>query len=681
MKNKRRYFKTACLASIAVLIGACSSTPEVKKQVSVDLQASTKQKTPNVIADARPVEQVKIEQTEVVSVAPKAVAKSVVSPTSMTRKKLTSRQPKTVYSRKPVYTPKKNYVPPKPIVVAVHSAPKPATKVSRQVTKSRASTLRRKASSSPSPKVVQQAFPRENPALRRPSLPRASAAMVAGEPIFRPAKVPTRNSRSQAQNAKLRQIRAQQEAQAQQQARAQWQQEQKALSYRLKWEKDQRAKAQQQQSRAQQAQMQLARAQQQQQQRARVQQAQQQQSRAQQAKMQQARIWQAQQAQQQQARVQQAQARQQQARVQQASYKPRVSNTVLRRPTTNYSQSRITGDFAGNPRAEAFVRMMTSRHGFDASYVAGVLSRAEATPWLRKQAYKDANPVKRTKRSVGPSWSNYRRRFITPRHINGGTSFYHRYKSTLQRAASQYGVPEEYILGIMGVETIYGGNVGKDRAIDALATMGFMNARRGNYFTSELESYFLMTRNARLDPLQPKASWAGALGLPQFMPSNIKKYGVDYDGDGAVNLWTPHDAIGSIANYLRKHGWKPGEIAAIPAVRTGGTAYANLKNGFKYKYSLSKLARSGLKPSYPGVSGMVNMVKLRTNRGNEYWVGGPNFYVITRYNHSSHYAMAVHQLAQEIRKRVKPGSSNSMPRVIEASNDQDLLMQAASSLL
>ena len=103
----------------------------------------------------------------------------------------------------------------------------------------------------------------------------------------------------------------------------------------------------------------------------------------------------------------------------------------------------------------------------------------------------------------------------------------------------------------MGVETIYGGNVGTDRAIDALATMGFMNSRRGNYFTSELESYFVMTRDARLDPLKPKASWAGALGLPQFMPSNIKKYGVDFDGDGAVNLWTPDDAIGSIANYLR----------------------------------------------------------------------------------------------------------------------------------
>ena len=698
MNNKRRHFNMACLASVAVLLGACSSTPDVKKQDSGDFQASVKQQSLNVITEVQPR-----KQEKTVSFVPRTVAKTKAAPAFVSRKtvtspkKIASRQRKPAYTAKRVYAPKKSYVPPKPIVVAVHSAAKQPARVTKQVSPRRAPpVVRRLPKPRPSNEVV-RSVRRENPALRRPSLPRASAAMVAGEPIFRPARVPTRNAKpatyvaprantqylaqkqqqaqARAQNARLQQIRvqqlrAQQAEQAQQQARAQWQQEQKALAYRVKWEKDQQAKAQQQQARVQQAQQQ-ARIQQ-----ARIQQAQQQQARAQQA-----RVWQAQQMQARAQQAQQQQARVQRARVQQASYKPQVRNTVLRRPTANYSQSRITGDFAGNPRAEAFVRMMASRHRFDPSYVAGVLSRAEATPWLRKQAYKDANPVKRTKRSTGPSWSNYRRRFITPKHINSGTAFYHRYKGSLQRAAAQYGVPEEYILGIMGVETIYGGNVGSDRAIDALATMGFMNARRGNYFTSELESYFLMTRSARLDPLQPKASWAGALGLPQFMPSNIKKYGVDYDGDGAVNLWTPHDAIGSIANYLRKHGWKPGEIAAIPAVKTGGNGYSNLKNGFKHKHSLSKLARNGLRPSYPGVSGMVNMVKLRTTRGNEYWVGGQNFYVITRYNHSSHYAMAVHQLAQEIRKRVKPGSSNSMPRVIEASNDQNLLMQAASSLL
>jgi len=372
-----------------------------------------------------------------------------------------------------------------------------------------------------------------------------------------------------------------------------------------------------------------------------------------------------------------------QAKLRPASYrpamKPQVARVTPQKQYRNYGQRYLTGDFAGNSQAQAFINMMVSRHGFDRNYVTGVVSKAKATKWLKKMAYSDSHPELRKKSGKAPNWSRYRSRFITSKHINTGTAFYHKYRGSLKRAAAQYGVPEEYILGILGVETIYGGNVGTDRALDALATMSFMNSRRGRYFTSELESYLLMTRRTGLDPLKPKASYAGALGLPQFMPSNIKKYGVDYDGDGAVNLWTPHDAIGSVANYLSKHGWKPGEIAAIPAKYTGGRGYQRLKSGFKHKHSLSKLARKGLKPAYPGVSGNVNMVKLRTNRGNEYWIGGNNFYVITRYNHSSHYAMAVHQLAQEIRSRVKP--SRSLPRVIEASADQQLLQQAAKSLL
>ena len=604
MKKKQNFYKMICLTSVAVLLGACSSTPDVEPEDSSRIQTVMKQQPLETITPVKPKAAV---------VKRKATpAKPVV----VKRKAYAPPKPIVVATRKPA--PRKAYVPPKPIVVAVHNASKP-----RSVRPSIASTKRAIASN--------QRAAMKNPALRRPSLPRTAAPMIvaSGAPVIRPATVPTSRSK-QAVYVAPRQP-ARRTIQNQQQARLQ--------------------QVRQQQTRQQQARLQQARAQQ-----LRVQQ---QQARQQQARQQQARV--------------------QQARVQQASFQPQIRSLSPQRPANNYSQRRLTGDFAGNPRAEAFIRMMASRHGFDPSYTTGVLSRAKATPWLRKQARKDANPIK-SPRGRGPSWSNYRRRFITSKHINTGSAFYNRHQRSLQRAENQYGVPAEYILGIMGVETIYGGNVGTDKAIDALATMGFMNSRRGKYFTSELESYLVMTRRARLDPLKPKASWAGALGLPQFMPSNIKKYGVDYDGDGAVNLWTPADAIGSIANYLRSHGWKPGEIAAIPATKTGGKGYSRLKSGFKYKHSLSKLARNGLRPAYPGVSGMVNMVKLRTNRGQEYWVGGNNFYVITRYNHSSHYAMAVHQLAQEIRKRVMPGR-RSMPRVIEASADQNLLMQAANSLL
>ncbi len=207
-------------------------------------------------------------------------------------------------------------------------------------------------------------------------------------------------------------------------------------------------------------------------------------------------------------------------------------------------------------------------------------------------------------------------------------------------------------MGIIGVETRYGGNVGKNRAIDALAAMGFNNPRRGKYFQSELESYLLMTRDVGLDPLKPMSSYAGALGLCQFMPSNIKRYGVDHDGNGSVNLWTPKDAIGSVANYFKRHGWQKGGTVAVPA-NFSSSSYKTLKTGFKSKHSLARLTNRGISARTLGnISGKASLIKLDTYSGDELWLGGHNFYVITRYNHSSHYAMAVHQLAQEIKQRI-----------------------------
>ena len=325
-----------------------------------------------------------------------------------------------------------------------------------------------------------------------------------------------------------------------------------------------------------------------------------------------------------------------------------------------YRQASLTGDFAGNPKAHRFIDKMVSRHGFNRGYVTGIISKAKATRWMRKMAAKDENPIRRppknnnTRRS--PSWTRYRSHFLTTRHINGGVAFYRKNRRALERAERQFGVPKEYIMGILGVETIFGGNVGKNRAIDALTTMSFRNSRRGKYFESELESYLLMTRSARLNPLVPKASYAGALGLSQFMPSNIKKYGVDFDGDGGVNLWKPDDAIASIARYFKGHGWRTGEMVAVPA-NNRGTRYRALKVGFKYKYSPSRLEGKGITASYQhNMRGSLRFIKLNTNKGDELWVGGKNFYVITRYNHSTHYAMAVHQLAQAIKQRIEPGA-------------------------
>ncbi len=313
----------------------------------------------------------------------------------------------------------------------------------------------------------------------------------------------------------------------------------------------------------------------------------------------------------------------------------------------------LRGDYAGNPQTIAFINKMVNKYGFDRGYLNYLFSNTKATPFLKRMAYADAYGRKNKNKNPRPGrWTRYRGNFLTEKTISKGIQFWRSNRVALQRAEDRYGVPQEYILGIIGVETRYGGNIGKNRAIDALAAMGFDNPRRGKYFRSELESYLLMTRQAGLDPLKPMASYAGALGLCQFMPSNIKRYGVDFDGRGGVNLWTPHDAIASVANYFSKHGWRPGGTVAVPAMSTS-SSYKTLRTGFKSNHSLSHLKRKGVVAGKLGnISGKASLIKLDTYDGDELWLGGKNFYVITRYNHSSHYAMAVHQLAQAIKSRI-----------------------------
>jgi len=325
-----------------------------------------------------------------------------------------------------------------------------------------------------------------------------------------------------------------------------------------------------------------------------------------------------------------------------------------RASVSNIRYANLKGDYANNLQTQSFINKMASKHGFDRGYLNYLFSNTVATPFLKRMAYADAFGRKRTgnKKPRAGRWNRYRGNFLTPRTINKGVAFARANRVALQRAEDRYGVPKEYILGIIGVETRYGGNVGKNRAIDALAAMGFDNPRRGKYFRSELEAYLLMTRKERLDPLKPMASYAGALGLCQFMPSNIKRYAVDHDGNGVINLWIPADAIGSVANYFKKHGWSKGGTVAVQA-NSINPGYRTLKTGFKSKHSLSRLRNKGVSARNLGnISGKASLIKLNTYSGDELWLGGHNFYVITRYNHSSHYAMAVHQLAQAIKGRI-----------------------------
>ncbi len=187
--------------------------------------------------------------------------------------------------------------------------------------------------------------------------------------------------------------------------------------------------------------------------------------------------------------------------------------------------------------------------------------------------------------------------------MQNGVAFWNQYEDALNRAWQVYGVPPEIIVGIIGVETRWGRIMGKTRILDALATLSFNYPRRAEYFSGELETFLLMARDEQDDPLNLKGSFAGAMGYGQFMPSSYKEYAVDFNGDGHINLWDPVDAIGSVANYFKAHGWVKGDMVAVPA---SGQA-PGLANGFKTKYSISQLAAAAIvgqsSGSQPAASG------------------------------------------------------------------------------
>lgn len=319
-----------------------------------------------------------------------------------------------------------------------------------------------------------------------------------------------------------------------------------------------------------------------------------------------------------------------------------------RRPCVGaYHADRISGDYAGYGRLQAFIEQMVQQHGFDRAYLQGLFSQAKRKDWTLDY-YRKSDQAIKGKPAQG-SWTRYRAQFLEERRIASGVDFARRYRATLQRASRQYGVPEEYILGIMAVETNFGGNMGNHRVIDALTTLGFDYARRGDFFRDELEQFLLMARSEGIDPSQPKGSFAGAMGYGQFMPSSFRKWAVDFNGDGHRDLWNPEDAIGSIANYFAQHGWQAGRPVVLPLTAAGPVA---LETGFDTRYSLETLRQSGLRPSAPCEGSQFCLLQLRHQQSDQYLLGYPNFYTITRYNHSTHYAMAVHELAQVIKQRI-----------------------------
>lgn len=320
------------------------------------------------------------------------------------------------------------------------------------------------------------------------------------------------------------------------------------------------------------------------------------------------------------------------------------SGGFLLEPQHNVMQ--MGGDFANNPNAQQFIDRMVNKHGFDRQQLQEILSQAKRLDSVLRLMDNQA-PTTSVKPPSGPNgaWLRYRKKFITPDNVQNGVVFWNQYEDALNRAWQVYGVPPEIIVGIIGVETRWGRVMGKTRILDALATLSFNYPRRAEYFSGELETFLLMARDEQDDPLNLKGSFAGAMGYGQFMPSSYKQYAVDFSGDGHINLWDPVDAIGSVANYFKAHGWVKGDQVAV---MSNGQA-PGLPNGFKTKYSISQLAAAGLTPQQPlGNHQQASLLRLDVGTGYQYWYGLPNFYTITRYNHSTHYAMAVWQLGQAV---------------------------------
>jgi len=318
-------------------------------------------------------------------------------------------------------------------------------------------------------------------------------------------------------------------------------------------------------------------------------------------------------------------------------------------------------DYRGYPQVQSMINTLVEENHFKREELEKLFSQVEVqhdslhafVPSHKAQVRQTAAPTakkirqaKILKKFYGP-WDRYAKSILSTRRIIDGVSFVKKHENTFLRVEKKYGIPKEYIAAIVGIESAFGKNVGKYPLFDTLVTLAFEENRRNKFFKKELMEFLKLFKRQKLNPKNAKGSYAGAMGLVQFLPSNYEYYGVDFDGDGRISLQCPDDAIASVANYFKKNGWRKGEPVAIQA-KYKGRRFSEYETGYKYTYNSNQL--KGITPmgawSY---TGKIRLIKLERKRYDELWFGAKNFFVITRYNHSSYYAMAVHQLAQRIK--------------------------------
>lgn len=306
--------------------------------------------------------------------------------------------------------------------------------------------------------------------------------------------------------------------------------------------------------------------------------------------------------------------------------------------------------YAEREDVQAFIADMQTRHGLDAERLNALFGKARPIPFVLKAIAPPADPKIR-------SWQTYRQRFIESRRITAGLAFWHQHEATLAKAAALTGVPAEIIVSIIGIETFYGKHLGRFDTFAALTTLAFDYPPRADLFRRELEALLLLARDEGRAADSYRSSYAGAIGLPQFLPSSIRSYAVDFDGDGKIELAaSPADAIGSVANFLKEHGW---ETDGPVAIKVGADDTANfaasqplIAAGILPQRRPADMAALGVDIPADAPDAHAALIDLVTpDAPTEYWLGYQNFYVITRYNRSSFYAMAVFQFAQTLKTR------------------------------
>ena len=322
-----------------------------------------------------------------------------------------------------------------------------------------------------------------------------------------------------------------------------------------------------------------------------------------------------------------------------------------------------TGGFASSPvvaqnyaaRADvrAFIDEMASVHGYNRVVLKRAFAAARYQPRI----------VEAMQRPLlePPKWYDYVPQFVSPARVEGGVAYWNAHAGELERVEQRFGVPPEIVVAILGVETYYGRNTGKHRALDALTTLAFDYPRRAAFFRGELKEFLLLVRDQRVDPAVPTGSFAGALGVPQFMPGSYREFAVDFDGDGRIDLWTsPADIVGSVGSYLARHDWQRGQPVLLPAAIAEDSLPAvqrRLDGGISERrsaqaWSADGVAASGAPPDLAPDPVALLMLEEKDADGVEsesYWIACHNFYVLTRYNRSRLYASAVYALATAIR--------------------------------